>query len=86
MANRESCLKRVQACCFALLDAQLYLDTHPDDPAALAYYQKHLALKKQTEQEYISQYGPLTAEQAGTEKNQWDWIQDPWPWECGKGA
>ena len=36
--NRKQMLEWVQALCFVVVDMQLYLDTHPCDEEALAYY------------------------------------------------
>jgi spore coat protein JB len=51
-------LKKLQASDFALVEIGLYLDTHPDDKAALSYYAKFLAVKKQLCDEYNKKYGP----------------------------
>ena len=41
MQNREKLLKSVQQYSFAVLEAALFLDTHPDCADALAYYNKY---------------------------------------------
>ncbi|MGI5960095.1 MAG: spore coat protein CotJB [Massiliimalia sp.] len=83
MTKRETMLKRLQVCDFALTEAALYLDTHPDDKEALEYYQKHLAKQKETKAAYVAQFGPITQADAGTQ-NRWNWVDDPWPWERSK--
>ncbi len=67
---------------FALDDIVLYLDTHPADPDALAYYQYVKNLRSQAMNAYTDQYGPLLNDQvnSGTE---WTWANGPWPWEGG---
>lgn len=39
--NREMLLKRVQICDFILVETNEYLDTHPNDQAALDYFKKY---------------------------------------------
>ncbi|MCI8854709.1 MAG: spore coat protein CotJB [Lachnospiraceae bacterium] len=69
---------------FACLETSLYLDTHPDCQEALAYYQKHLSLRRQALEEYARFFGPLTLDTAGSMEDRWAWISQPWPWEGGK--
>ena len=38
MISREKAMQYVQETCFAVLDAGLYLDTHPCDEKAMDYY------------------------------------------------
>ena len=80
MTEREVLLKRVQVCDFALNDAALFLDTHPDDADALAYYKKYLELRRATVDHFQSKFGPLTkgAYDGGP---RWKWVDGPWPWQ-----
>ena len=78
--NRELLLKRVQTCNFALVEANLFLDTHPRDRAALEYFHKHREMLKQATKEFTEKYGPLKTEDYNGESS-WEWISDPWPWE-----
>jgi len=78
--NRETALKTVQQTGFAMLELNLFLDTHPEDAAALAAfgtarneYQKAVAA-------YESAYGPLTV-CSGDKNTTWAWVETPWPWE-----
>ena len=41
MNERERLLRRIQAEDFAVYETVLYLDGHPKNRQALAYYQKH---------------------------------------------
>ncbi len=78
--NRKEMLRRLQAADFALKDAALFLDTHPEDEKALAYYHKTRAEVNEMTRRYEEVCGPLTA--AGVQNKQyWDWIKEPWPWE-----
>lgn len=80
MNNRETLLKRLQICDFTLMEVALFLDTHPENKEALEYYQKHLALRENTLQEYVKRFGPITQ---NDQKNSttWEWVKGPWPWE-----
>ena len=83
--NREILLKRVQNSNFALIEANLFLDTHPTDKAALEYFKKHQEILKQATKEFTEKYGPLKASDYEGEPS-WEWISDPWPWEISKEA
>lgn len=67
---------------FALDDAQLFLDTHPCDQGALAYFNQMSAAYKEALNAYSAQYGPLIAA-LNSDTSYWSWISDPWPWEGG---
>ncbi|PHV69632.1 spore coat protein CotJB [Sporanaerobium hydrogeniformans] len=65
---------------FALFDTVLFLDTHPTDQNALAFYNQYLKLSKQAVNEYVRYFGPLTSDDV-QESNEWTWVNSPWPWE-----
>lgn len=81
--TRQQMLRWVDMVSFAVQEANLYLDTHPSDPAALAYFQEYSRLRNQALKDYASMFGPLTIDTAGGCKNQWEWVNSPWPWEGG---
>lgn len=79
MNEREALLKRVQVCDFALNDAAMFLDTHPEDQDALRFYQKYKEMREKAVEEFTSRFGPITrADSAGGPR--WTWVDDPWPW------
>ena len=80
MTEREVLLKRVQICDFALNDASLFLDTHPEDAEALAYYKKYLDMRKATVDAFQDRFGPLTKD-AYDGGPRWRWVDGPWPWQ-----
>lgn len=80
MTDRQKLLWRVSMAGFAIDDVKLFLDTHPCDKAALEFYEKFRDTKKQLEQEYAVQYGPLRADAAPV-SDRWTWVDNPWPWE-----
>ena len=66
---------------FAIDDILLYLDTHPEDTQAMAYYQSVGQLYPNAIHMYVQAYGPLSITQVTGDI--WNWIQNPWPWEGG---
>ena len=68
---------------FAINDIQLYLDTHPQDSAALAYACEKIKMRKSAKESYAKRFGPLTVDcVAEIDSNCWLWITQPWPWEA----
>ena len=68
---------------FAMDDVLLYLDTHPTDTEAQAYYQYVKSLRSQAMNGYTDQYGPLMKDEERSTTD-WTWISGPWPWEGGR--
>lgn len=68
---------------FAVDEAKLYLDTHPDDEEALAYYRTMREARMDSVRAYEQQFGPLTADGVENSADYWTWVNDPWPWEGG---
>ena len=80
MNEHQKLLQRIRALNFAVIDAGLYLDTHPDCRQALAYFRKHQAALKAAKAEYTQKFGPLSLTVQDHDER-WDWIDGPWPWE-----
>jgi spore coat protein JB len=78
--ERAKMLRRLMALDFFAEDLKLYLDTHPFDQEALRLHKLTVADAKALRAEYEKLYGPLTAQNAGTERY-WNWIDNPWPWD-----
>ena len=68
---------------FAMNDVLLYLDSHPCDKEALAYFHQVKSLREKALQEYASAYGPLTLDTVSWTDDKWKWTLEPWPWEGG---
>ncbi len=83
MNEKAKLLKRVQICDFVLLEMNEFLDTHPNDKEALAYFHKYKKMAEDARRDYTRQFGPLTANDVENTST-WDWIQDPWPWDLPK--
>lgn len=85
MTEREKMLKEISAISFALVEINLYLDTHPNCKTALQYQQHYAKKRKAAVACFEEKYGPLFA---ANNKNEecWEWICDPWPWDYVGGA
>ena len=84
MTDREALLKKISTYQFAVLDMQIYLDTHPGDAETLesiGVFKRKLA---PLVEQYEKKYSPLTKN--ANEGNNWSWIKAPWPWECEEDA
>lgn len=79
--NENALLQKVYETGFQIDDILLYLDTHPGDCNALAYYQNAQEANRRAVTAYEQAYGPLMVTQA--DGNSWNWINSPWPWEGG---
>lgn len=81
---RKDLLHRINVVSFALIEAQLFLDTHPENQEALAYFYKYSRLRNQALDEYAQYYGPLTIDTTKEScADRWNWINEPWPWQEG---
>lgn len=78
--EKKKLLFYIDAVSFAALDANLYLDTHPNDAEALEYFQHFNKAREQALQEYSLRFGPLTLSTVHP-CDTWKWATQPWPWE-----
>ncbi len=80
METREQLMRQIQSVGFAVNDLNLFLDSHPDDKDALAYFKELNRQYAALVADYTQHFGPLTV--ADTENSDYfDWIATPWPWE-----
>ncbi len=80
MNEQKNLLSRIATCDFVLTETALFLDTHPDCAEALAFYKKHLEMRKKAAEEYAEKFGMLRHEDYNGQ-NSWQWTEGPWPWE-----
>ncbi len=78
--NRQEMLRKVQEADFILYDVSLFLDTHPTNQMALAFFKEAQAYYTEVVSDYEMQYGPLVSYDVNTAQG-WTWVQGPWPWE-----
>ena len=82
--DKDRLLYEIQMYTFALKDIILFLDTHPNDKAMLKKYNEYSNELKKLKERYEKTYGPLTTDSNNLDKNYWQWIKSPWPWEGTK--
>ena len=80
VTDRERMLWKINCISFMVDDLQLFLDTHPNEAAALECFQKYRAARVKLLKEYAARYSPLTVDTA-VDENHWKWVDCPWPWQ-----
>lgn len=79
--NQKELLKKLQMFDFAVQEAVLFLNSHPNNQNALAYYRKFEHLRQKAFHDYEQCFTPLTNRTDVTDN--WQYIEGPWPWESG---
>lgn len=75
-------LLQIQQIEFALIELNLFLDTHPSEQQALAMYNQLHQELMQCVQNYEQAFGPLlNFGFSPNMQNTWRWVETPWPWE-----
>ena len=74
-------LHELQSVDFVLVELNLYLDTHPNDTAAIQQYNQFAELRHRIAQEYEKHYGPLRNFGQSLSPSPWAWNDAPWPWQ-----
>lgn len=77
--DKTQSMRKLQVASFAINEVALYLDGHPTNKMALAFYDKAIKEQKELVAKYEKTYGPITFFDAGGPS--WTWIQGPWPWQ-----
>ena len=87
MYARKELLQKINEVSFAVNDITLYLDTHPCDEKALAYYEEMSEMREKALKEYARLYGPLTIDTGNdSDLKSWQWMEQPFPWEQEGGC
>ena len=81
MGSQEELMRMINEASFAMDEVLLFLDTHPEDAAAMQYYQNVAAMRRNAMNAYQNQFGPLMVDDV--RGNRWDWVTEKWPWEGG---
>ena len=79
MSDRDRLATELSAASFAVTEAVQFLDTHPNDRAALEYLSRYAGETDRLREKYEQAYGPLFAETSGG-PDCWEWTGTPWPW------
>ena len=83
--DQKKLLDYINAVSFALVDTTLYLDTHPEDEEAMAFFREKLKMRRKALETYARYFGPLTIDTANDNMSRsFEWVQQPWPWEPSK--
>ncbi|HCW74067.1 MAG TPA: spore coat protein CotJB [Clostridiaceae bacterium] len=77
----ESKLRELQEIEFALVDLNLYLDTHPEDDEAVKKLAEFSEKAEALREDYEKNETILFSQHIRNEVDQSKWINDPWPWE-----
>lgn len=80
MTEKEKLMKQVQMYRFALIDASLFLDTHPTDKEALKYFKRINELLEKYSKEYEKKHGSINISN-GISNDKWEWATSSFPWE-----
>ena len=83
MDNQMSLKRQIHALEFALLELNLFLDTHPGNSCAMNKRCEYMAEKAELIAQYEAQYGPYIRTAADVQGDTWCWVKGPWPWELG---
>ena len=79
--SRQELLRGIQMAAFAVKEAQLFLDTHPTNREAIAYFNRYNEKKRELTEEFTRRFGPLCLSNYQVPAETWDWVKGPWPWE-----
>ncbi len=80
--KQAALLEKIQESEFVAVELNLYLDTHPDDIAAINDYNCAVDNARMLTARYENDFGPLY--NFGLQNNSarhWKWVESPWPWE-----
>lgn len=82
MTSRHNAdFEKLMALQFAIVELNLFLDTHPDDERALQDYNKLVEQFEAEKRQYTDKYGPLVNFGFGKSRFPWQWVKAPWPWD-----
>ena len=80
--SREELLHHIDLVSFQVMDAQLFLDTHPKCQEAEKHFRHYLELRDEAMKLYAMKYGPLTIDSMVASSG-FGWAEMPLPWEGG---
>ena len=84
-STQNELLNKIRETVFALVDLNLYLDTHPNCKQALELFTSLAFTLEALKREYTSKYGPLKAVDV-TNDTPFEWVSNKylWPWQRKK--
>lgn len=79
MTERQILLRKIATYDFAIVELNLYLDTHPKDSEARRKLSEYENKSRTLREEYEERYGPIVFRDSPD--NRMKWIKNPWPWD-----
>lgn len=80
MWDQRKTMQSIYELGFIMIETALFLDTHPEDAEALAYYAEMKEKYQEAVRFYNENFGPLNIHSV-TNENYWSWVATPMPWE-----
>ena len=80
--EKNELMMKIQKLAFAKVEAEQFLDTHPECRAALEYFKEVVKNLKAATEEYSLKYSPIASSDVSGEE--WSWADGKWPWHTGK--
>jgi len=74
-------MRQIQEVDFALVELNLYLDTHPEDQAAIAQFNQCAQTSMTLKRQFESLFGPLYQFGNSYSPVPFAWKEAPWPWQ-----
>ena len=81
--EQENMLRNIGIVDFVTVEMTQYLDTHPFDTDAIAYFNRYNGMLHQITKEYTAKFGPIRQDMPGNCMDEWKWATSPMPWEGG---
>ncbi len=83
MSDKQVLLRKIAEYDFAVVELNLYLDTHPNDSEAHRKLEEYETKSKALREKYEQLYGPIVFR--NSPDNRMKWIKNPWPWDICEG-
>lgn len=82
--NHQQLMHYINLVSFAVVEANLFLDTHPNNREAREYFDYYNKERNEALEEYGRRFSPLTISTVPSCEEKWKWVYGPWPWEGGE--
>ena len=79
MSDRERLLRRIAAYDFAIVELQIFLDTHPTNEEAISKLDEYTKKSDVLRAQFEERFGPIQSN--NIESKRLAWISNPWPWD-----
>lgn len=79
--DKEELLRKIQEVGFYAVDLNLYIDNFPEDQQAVKDYKAISNALNNLKRVYEKYYGPLKNFGDSECIGQWNYVNEPWPWE-----